>query len=123
MRAVAGRISGLAALRLAAALPPLTLAGCTTIELRAAPDQVRIERCFGFANVEIRPSSAPVMARMRTFGASSSPLGFNIGYAREEIAALPDGCRVVFWAEDAQQVRTFREFFADVEDVCAVRAE
>lgn len=97
----------------------LSLGACTVIELRAGPDDVRIERSFGFASIDVHPQRDAVVARTWILGLGQSPFGFSAGYADHEIAALPPStCRVVLWVDDAAQVEAFRTLLADVHDVC-----
>jgi hypothetical protein len=100
---------------------PVSGAACTVIELRAGPDDVRIERRFGFATLDVHPQRDAVVARTRIFGVGRSPFGFSAGWSDSEIAALPPSdCRVVLWIEDRAQIEIFRTLIADVHDVCLV---
>lgn len=98
---------------------PASGIACTVIELRGGPDDVRIERSFGFATLDVHPQRDAVVARTRIVGVGRSPFGFSAGWSDHEIAALPQSdCRVVLWIEDPAQVETFRALIADVHDVC-----
>lgn len=102
--------------------PVATSIACTTVSVRSAPDEVRVERHFGVAQVSLAPSTDAVVAEVRSWGISSLPLGFTAGYARQSIAALPARCRLVLWVENDAQLSTVDALLGDVKDVCAITA-
>jgi hypothetical protein len=93
--------------------------GCTTIELRAGDESVRVERKFGLLSVDIAPGSEPVVARVRSLGVSDMPFGVSAGWSAHDIA-LPGDCRVVLWVEDEAQLEALDRLLEGVEDVCAM---
>ena len=103
------------------ALLVLHVCGCSTIRVSSGDGQVRVERRFGFASVQLAPGHDGVVAKVKSFGISHSPFGVSVGYAASAFAAFaPTSCRVVFWVEDEEQADRIRSLLGDVKDVCPV---
>ena len=81
------------------------IAGCTTINIQSADGQVSVQRHFGVLYVDIAGKDSGNTAQLVSFGASTTPLGFALGYSRQSWVQLPRGdCRLVLWVEDPDQL-------------------
>ena len=103
-----------------AGLALIALSGCTVIEIADSEGATRIERRLGFASITVEPTRDAVVARLRSFGLANTPLGFTAGYAAHQLAALGEDCRVVFWVDREQQVRSLERLAATLSEVCTI---
>jgi hypothetical protein len=107
---------------LLAGLTVVALSGCTVVEIADSEGATRIERRLGFASITVEPTQNPVVARLRSFGLASTPLGFTAGYAAHQLAALGEDCRVVFWVEREQQLRALERPAATLSEACIINS-
>jgi hypothetical protein len=100
----------------------LMLSGCTVIEIAESDGAVHIERRMGFASITLDPSGEAVVASMRSLGAASTPLGFTLGYAAQQLAVLGEDCRVVFWVKSEHQATALKGLASTLNDACLVKS-
>ena len=105
---------------LAVAMVVLCASGFTTVRLYTAEGAVSVERHFGFASITAGPSVDSVVAELRSFGYSSSPVGVAFGYTRQSMALLPEGCRLVVWMESREEVDYLKSLIPADADVCTI---
>ena len=98
------------------------LSSCTIIEVKSEGQEARIERTFGLTRLQLWPKSAPIVAKIKSFGFLDSPLGATLGYSEQVMAILPPSCRVVFWVESQEQFDRIKAV-VDIEDICPVVME
>jgi hypothetical protein len=96
------------------------LNACTVIEISSTNDSTVIERSFGFASIKLGAEDKATLARATSFGAMSSPNGFQLGYTAQSFAMMPYECQMVLWVEHPEQVNTVRELVGDIENVCVI---
>jgi hypothetical protein len=105
---------------LLAGLTIVALSGCTIVEITDPEGAARIERRAGFTAINVQPTRAPVVAHLRSFGIASTPLGFTAGYGAHQLALLGEDCRVVFWIDSEQQLRSLERLAATLSEVCII---
>jgi hypothetical protein len=97
----------------------LGLSGCSVVEVSSAGEDALVARSFGVTRLYMQPESAPVVAKIRSFGFVESPLGISLGYSDQVIVALPPSCRVVFWIENEEQFERIKSL-VDSNEFCPV---
>jgi hypothetical protein len=100
----------------------LSAAACTTIRVSNQSGQVRVERHFGLVSIELAPSTSAVVAETTGFGYLSGPLGVTLGLAHSRIAALPEACRLVIWADSATSAERWQSVLGQAAGLCVVNA-
>lgn len=94
--------------------------GCTTISITSLDGQTKIERVFGFASVSVQPTETPVLVEMISVGFASGPAGYVIGISNQEIAFIPESCRVVFWVKDEKEARAVQHIITSNNGFCSI---
>jgi hypothetical protein len=97
----------------------LLLGACSTVTIHAGDGAATVERRFGVVVVEVTPASTPVVTEMTTLGLASSPAGTTLGWSKAQLAALPEGCRVVFWVQRREDLQAFKQLTAGQPGLCA----
>ena len=98
----------------------LCCGACTTIEIRNDRGDIRVERSFGFASVNVSPDAGLITARISSLGYVSTPLGHSAGWSRQSITASDGGCRIIVWIDERQDREAISRELESVASVCVV---
>jgi hypothetical protein len=100
----------------------LSAAACTTIRVSDQRGQVLVQRHFGLVSIELSPSTSAVVAETSGFGYLSAPLGATLGLVHSRIAALPEACHLVIWADSATSAERWQSVLGQAAGLCVVNA-
>ena len=74
-------------------------AGCMTVRVEAGPNDVKIERHWGYLRLDFATPDQMLVAQASGLGLITSPTGTTLGYSRQRFAALGPRCHVVLWID------------------------
>ena len=78
----------------------------------------RIISRLGVVSIELSPITEVMLTETKSIGFTANPLGYNLGYSNQMIAALPSTCKVVFWVTDIKQLEKIKDLFENIEGIC-----
>ena len=96
----------------------VALAACTTVTVEERGGATRLSRHAGFLSIEVAPSSQGVAVSSMGLGLVRTPTGIVLGFNTVRMLALGEGCRVVLWVENEEQLRLLEELLGDLSNVC-----
>ena len=96
-------------------------ASCTTINIKNERGDVVVRRSFGFASIRISPDKGVVTAKVSSLGYISTPLGHSVGWTQQSITTTNDGCRVIIWIENYQDLDAIYDEVKNISSACALK--
>ena len=97
----------------------LILSGCASVHIHGNDGTVRTHREFGVLKIGMTPKSGAQTVTLRGVGMVSTPLTNAVGYHSASLVALPyDGCRLVVYADNDEQLAHLEDLLGSYNDVC-----
>src|SRR5687767_9579874 len=83
-------------------------AGCTTVSIGSTDGHTKIARSLGFASISVSPTIAPVLVEVTALGFTAGPAGYAVGFSNQQLVAIPETCRVIFWIRNEPEARAIQ---------------
>lgn len=93
--------------------------GCTTVSITSMAG-TKIERSFGFARVSLSSKEGPMLVEINALGFISGPMGYAVGFSRQQLAVIPDTCRVIFWIKSEAEAKVLQSLISGREEFCSL---
>lgn len=120
LRTAGVRLSASLLRRAAALALAAGLAGCVTLRIEGAGQEVRVVRRFGILRVELAQPQLAIAGSVTGVGIVGAPLGWSAGYTHQRWAVLGRGCRTVVWPPPGGMDERTRAELARAAGVCVM---